>query len=224
MGIHVVITGSTGMIGKAVLLECLASDAVQQVTLINRSPIGFTDPKVKEILVNDFQNPGHALDQLHAVDACFHCMGVSALGLTEETYTQLTFGITAALADRMYTLNPGMVFIYVSGTGTDSTEAGRVMWARVKGRTENYVLKKGFAKALMFRPGLIIPEKGIKSRTNWYSVVYAIMTPFFPLLKRSAGITTTTRIGQAMIHAVMLPVDTVYLENRDINQLAARSV
>jgi nucleoside-diphosphate-sugar epimerase len=220
MGYHVVITGATGMIGKGVLLECLASDDIKRITLISRSPIGITHGKIREILLKDFQQPGTALDTIGSPDACFHCMGVSALGLSEEAYTQLTFGVTAALADKMHALNPAMIFIYVSGTGTDSSEQGRVMWARVKGRTENYVLQKGFAKAVMFRPGLIIPEKGIKSRTSWYSVVYAILTPFFPLLKRSSSITTTTAIGQAMIQVLRHPVEKKHVENRDINALA----
>jgi nucleoside-diphosphate-sugar epimerase len=220
---HVVITGATGMIGKGVLLECLASADIEKITLISRSPIGITHAKISEILLKDFQQPGTSLDDIGSPDACFHCMGVSALGLSEEAYTHLTFGVTAALADSMYALNPSMTFIYVSGTGTDSSAQGRVMWARVKGRAENYVLQKGFAKAVMFRPGLIIPEKGIKSRTNWYSVVYAILTPFFPLLKRSASITTTTAIGQAMIQVLRHPVAKTHVENRDINALAKQA-
>ncbi|MCG8698725.1 MAG: hypothetical protein MI922_11790, partial [Bacteroidales bacterium] len=136
-------------------------------------------------------------------------------------FSQLTFDITQKLADMCYQLNPSMTFNYVSGTGTDSSEKGRVMWARVKGRTENYVLNKGFEKSYMFRPGLIIPEKGIKSRTRLYNAVYVILWLFFPILKQMKSITTTTKVGLAMINSIKEPQKKLkHLENKDINQLA----
>jgi hypothetical protein len=144
-------------------------------------------------------------------------MGVSALGLDEAAYTKLTFDVTQALADAMYETNPDMVFSYVSGAGTDSSEKGRIMWARVKGRAENYVLNKGFKDAYAFRPGGILPEKGIKSKTGWYNFFYVVSRPFFPLLRRSKNITTTTKLGQAMINSVIQPQRLKHLENKDIN-------
>ncbi len=208
------------MVGKAALLECLESAHIDKVTVINRNTLGMQHAKLQELLLPDFMQVASLAAKLGKPDACFHCMGVSAIGLSEEAYSKLTFDITKALADTMYACNPGMTFNYVSGIGTDSTEKGRSMWARVKGRTENYVLAKGFAQAFMFRPGIIIPEKGITSRTGWYSAMYKFTRPLFPLLKRSANITTTTRLGQAMINSVMHPPAARYLENKDINALA----
>lgn len=220
---NVLITGSTGMIGKGVLLECIEDPSIKSITLINRSPVDVQDAKIKEILLKDFMELETIAPQLENIDACFHCMGVSSVGLNEEQFSKLTFDITKKLADVCYAHNPDMVFNYVSGTGTDSSEKGRTMWARVKGRTENYVLSKGFKKAFMFRPGMIIPEKGIKSRTKLYARAYAVLKPFFPLLKKMSNITTTTKISRVMLNTITLPqADLVYLENKEINQLAGQ--
>ena len=169
---NVLITGASGMIGKGLLLECIKSPSIRSITLINRSPVDVQDPKIKEILLQDFMDIDSVKDQLENIDACFHCMGVSSMGMSEEKYTQLTFEVTKRLANMCYDLNPDMTFNYVSGVGTDSSEKGRIMWARVKGKTENYILSKGFQKSCMFRPGFIIPENGIKSRTRLYNRLY----------------------------------------------------
>ena len=216
----VIITGSTGMIGKGVLYECLDHPRIEKVLVINRNTIGIEHPKLKEILLKDFSHLGKVQDQLIGYDACFYCMGVSVIGMNEERYTHITYTIGKLFADMLYKLNPSMVFNYVSGTGTDSTEKGRSMWARVKGKTENYVLNKGFKDAYAFRPGAIIPEKSIKSRTRWYNMLYFITRPLFPLLKKSKGITTTTKIGLAMINSLIHPSNLKHLENKEINQLA----
>lgn len=218
----VIITGSTGMVGKGVLLECLESPQIEKVLVINRNTLNMQHPKLEEILLPDFMKIDDLRDQLRGFDACFFCMGVSALGMDEETYYRITYSTTRAFVDVLYELNPKMVFTYVSGAGTDSSEKGRLMWARVKGKTENMVLNQGFRDAYAFRPGFIIPEKGIKARTNWYSAFYAISRPLFPLLKKSKYVTTTTRLGQAMINAVRKPNSKKVLENVDINELAAR--
>ncbi len=220
MGKKVVITGSTGMVGKSVLLECLESDRIEEVTIINRSSVGIDHPKIKEILLSDFSRIKEVRTDIGIPDACFHCMGVSALGMSEENYTHITFGLTKELADLMFELNPDMVINYVSGIGTDSSETGSSMWARVKGRTENYILNKGFKDAYMIRLGAILPEKGIKSKTGWYNALYVILRPFFPLMKKSNNIITTTAFGQAMINTIFYPQDKKYLENKDLNQLA----
>lgn len=218
-----IITGSTGMVGKGVLLECLDSEAIEQVLVINRSSLGLQHEKLKEVLLSDFTQVATIEQELHGYDAMYHCMGVSAIGLSEADYTRLTFTVTKELADVLYRLNPSMTFMYVSGSGTDETEKSGTMWRRVKGTTENYILDHGFGDAYMFRPGAIIPEKGIKSKTNWYQYIYILMTPFYPLLKRMNSITTTTRIGQAMINLLFTPSDLKHLENSDINRISANS-
>lgn len=216
----VIITGATGMVGKSALLECIEHSEVEKVLLVNRTSLGMNHPKVEELLLSDFKNIDKYKESLNGYDACFFCMGVSVLGLDESAYTNITYNITKAFADTLFDVNKNMVFNYVSGTGTDSTEKGKTMWARVKGRTENYVLNKGFKDAYMFRPGAIIPEKGIKSRTGWYNAIYVLTKPLFPLMKKSKNITTTTKLGQAMINSVLSPIKKKHLENIDINKLA----
>jgi uncharacterized protein YbjT (DUF2867 family) len=216
----VIITGSTGMVGKGVLLECLENSHVKEVLIINRNSVAINHPKLKEILLKDFMQVKTLKAELKGYDTCFHCMGISAVGLSEEKYSEITYSMTKELVDVLYELNPKMTFNYVSGTGTDSSEKGRTMWARVKGKTENMILKKGFKDAYMFRPGAIVPEKGIKSRTGWYNAVYVVMRPFFGLMKKSKNITTSTRIGHAMIETVLRSGDLKILHNPDINQLA----
>ena len=216
---NVLITGSTGMVGKSVLLECLESDKIDGVTAINRASVGLEHPKMKEVLLKDFSQIETIRPDLENFDACFHCMGVSALGMSEEKYTHITYTLTKKLTDLMFELNPDMVFTYVSGIGTDSSEKGGSMWARVKGKTENYILNKGFGDAYMIRLGAIIPEKGIKSKTGWYNALYVILRPLFPLIKKSSNFITTTAFGQAMINTMFFPQKKKYLENKDLNRL-----
>lgn len=216
----VIITGSTGMVGKGVLLECLESSDIEKVLVVNRTSISLEHPKLEEMILKDFMLIETFADRLKGYDACFHCMGVSAVGLNEERYSLITYEMTKKLVNTLYGLHPKMTFIYVSGTGTDSSEKGRVMWARVKGKTENMILNTGFADAYMFRPGAIIPEKGIKSRTGWYNAIYFLMRPFFSMMKKSKKITTTTKIGIAMIQTLVKPVDVKILHNPEINELA----
>lgn len=217
---NVIITGTTGMVGKSVLLECLDHPQIEKILVINRRSINMKDPKLVEIIHSNFHDLSLIKEQLKSYDACFFCMGVSSVGMNEETYNKLTFDITKHFADVLFEINPEMVFNYVSGTGTDSSEKGNVMWARVKGRTENYILNKGFKAAFMFRPGIIIPEKGIRSSTNWYQYFYNIMTPFFPILKKMSSITTTTKLGKAMINTVLKGYNKKHLENIDINKIS----
>ncbi|MDR8391650.1 NAD-dependent epimerase/dehydratase family protein [Aliifodinibius sp. S!AR15-10] len=147
---NVLITGATGMVGKGVLLECIQHPQIESITLISRSPVDIESPKIKQVLLEDFMEMGTVKDQLGHIDGCFHCMGVSSVGISEEKYTKLTFKVTKKLADMCFELNPDMTFIYVSGLGTDSTEEGKQMWARVKGKTENYILGKGFKRPTCF--------------------------------------------------------------------------
>jgi nucleoside-diphosphate-sugar epimerase len=216
----IIITGSTGMVGKAVLLESIDDTRITEILLINRNPIGISHPKVKEVIHKDFMDFTPIQDQLNGYDFCCHCMGVSSAGMSEEQYTELTYGISKSLASTLYSLNPNMVFNYVSGTGTDSTEKGSTMWARVKGKTENMILQMGFKDAYMFRPGVIIPERRIKSKTAFYNIFYIIAKPIFPILKKVKSITTTTKIGKAMINTYFFPQSLKHLEGKDINKRA----
>ena len=208
------------MVGKGVLLECLVSEHVEEVLLINRHSIQLKHPKIKELLHADFNDFSSVENQLQGYDACFYCMGISSLGMKEEDYSRITYNLTKALADILHAINPAMVFNYVSGMGTDSSEKDRVMWARVKGKTENLILNMGFKDAYAFRPGFILPEKRIKSRTKLYNIIYIITKPLFPLLRKMNSVTTTTRVGKAMINSVLFPQELKHLENSDINKLA----
>lgn len=215
----VIITGTTGMVGKGVLYECLDDERITEVLVVNRRSLDMNHAKLKEVLHKDFYDLSTIKQFLQGYDACFFCLGVSALGLNEEQYTKLTYTLTTHFAETV--INPNMTFIYVSGTGTDSSEQGRSMWARVKGKTENTLLKMPFKKAYMFRPGMIIPRKGIKSSTGWYNAIYTILRPFFPLFLRSKNITDTIRIGKAMINVTANGSDETYFENKEINEMAS---
>ena len=217
---NIIITGSTGMVGKGVLLECLDHHQVAKILLINRNPIGINHPKITEIIHDDFLNFEDIKDSFSGYDACFHCMGVSSLGMDETTYVKLTYLVTEALATALYDINANMTVTYVSGDGTDSSESGSIMWARIKGKTENMLFNKGFNDVYAFRAGAILPEKGVKSKVKTYNVLYVLMKPFFPLLRKMNSITTSSRVGQAMINSVLKGYEQQHLENADINVLA----
>ncbi|MFT6868036.1 MAG: hypothetical protein ACJA08_002884 [Cyclobacteriaceae bacterium] len=198
----VIITGASGMVGKGVLLECLDHTSVDEVLSIGRTPIGISNPKLKELMLMDFLDYTSVSDELKGYDACYLCMGVSAGGLNEAQYHKLTYEYTLALAKKLVELNPGMTCTYVSGEGTDSTEKGRSMWARVKGKTENDILSLGFKQAFMFRPGAIIPLRGITSKTKMYQFVYDYFMWLVKLIKYLApdSVVNTTQLGLAMIN------------------------
>lgn len=216
----VIITGSTGMVGKSILIECLESPKISKVLVINRQSVGIKHHKLEEFILKDFSKIGEHQNLFANYDACFYAMGVSVVGLNESAYKKVTYDFTKNFADTMYKANPKMIFNYVSGSGTDSSERGSKMWARIKGKTENYILNKGFEDAYMFRPGVIIPEKGIKSKTGWYNAIYVLTRPLFPLFKLSSNITTTTQLGKAMINTLDKTNRLKHLENKDINHLA----
>lgn len=209
------------MIGKGVLLECLDSDKIDKVLIINRKSINNQHPKLKEVLLKDFTKVETIKEKLRGYDACFYCMGVSALGMDEAVYTKITYDTTEAFANVLHEVNPNMVFNFVSGVGTNSESS--TMWQRVKGQAENVVLNQGFKNAFAFRPGAIIPERGIKSRTGWYNTMYAITRPLFPLFKRSKNVTTTTKIGLAMINSLSSDKKNEVLEPPAINEMASFS-
>ncbi len=224
MKIKAIITGTTGMVGRGVLLECLENEHVDSVLVINRESINLNHPKLKEIIHKDFNNLESIKNELKGFNACFYCMGISSIGKKEEEYYSITYQITKYFVDILWEQNPDMVFNYVSGTGTDSTEKGKVMWARVKGKTENMILNKGFKDAYAFRPGAILPIKGVKSKTGWINTLYLILKPFYPLLIKMKYVTTSSMVGTAMINSILHPQKLKHLENTDINILAKISL
>lgn len=219
----VIITGSTGMVGKSILLECLTDDRIDNILLINRKPIDIRNPKINEIIVEDYSQLESHKEMFSKYDVCFHCMGVSSVGMNETDFNQITFILTKFLIDVLHAANPNMIVSYVSGQGTDSSENGKIMWARVKGKTENYIIQKGFKKTYMIRLGALLPEKGIKSRTGWYNGIYTLTRPLFPLMKQSKNIITTTNFGKGMINIIFYPQDNNIINNKDLNRLAAIS-
>lgn len=218
----VIITGATGMVGKSVLLEAIKDDRVTEILLINRKPTGVEGPKITEILHTDFLDLSPIKEQLKGYDAVFHSMGVSAVGMKEEEYVRLTFDLTAHWAETLIELNPGIIFNYVSGAGTDSSEKGRQMWARVKGKTENFLLNRGFEDAYIFRPGGILFEKGITASKASMSRVYNLLKPLLWLLRNTKYVTTGQNIGKAMINSVEKAYDKKVLECPDIDDLASK--
>ncbi|WP_297085639.1 NAD-dependent epimerase/dehydratase family protein [uncultured Draconibacterium sp.] len=220
----VIITGATGMVGKGVLLECLDHKKVQEVVVIGRNSVAMQHPKLSEIIHADFSDFSELKSQISGFDACFFCMGVSSVGLKEPNFKHLTYNFTLALALELVKVNPEMTFNYVSGEGTDSSEKGRVMWARVKGKTENDLLKLGFKQAYMFRPGAIIPLRGIKSRTKAYQFIYDYFMWLVKLIKALApnAVVNTTQMGLAMINSALYGYPAMVLKPRDIIQLAEK--
>jgi len=218
----IILFGATGMVGQGVLRECLLSPDVKQVKTIGRSATGKEHQKLHEIVHRNLFDYSDVTADLTGFDACFFCLGVSSAGMKEEDYERVTYGITLAAATTLAQLNTDMTFIYASGMGTDSTEQGSVMWARVKGKTENALLRLPFKSVYLFRPAFIQPLHDIKSRTKLYRMMYALSTPLFPLLNAvfPHSLTTTEKIGRAMINIVMHGYPKQVLEARDINRAA----
>lgn len=217
----VIIFGSTGMVGQGVLRECLLDKDVEQILAAVRAPGSRQDIKLREIVLKDFLDVSAIAGELSGYDACFFCLGVSSAGMGEDAYTRVTYDLALAAAQALVKLSPGLTFIYVSGAGTDSTEKGGIMWARVKGRTENALLRLPFKAAYMFRPAFIQPLGGIVSKTKLYRVLYALTGPFYPVLKRLLPnyVTTTAQVGRAMLAVAKRGAPKPVLENQDINAL-----
>jgi uncharacterized protein YbjT (DUF2867 family) len=217
--VKIILFGATGMVGQGVLRECLRDPEVERVLVIGRSSIGIQNEKVREIVHRDFLDFSSIEDQLGGYDACFFCLGISSVGMAEQAYTRVTYDFTTAAAQVLATRNPGMTFIYVSGTGTDSSEKSSLMWARVKGRTENSLFKLPL-KAYMFRPGYVQPLDGIKSKTKLYSALYSVVGALYPALRAvfPKYVTTTELVGRAMICVAKRGAPKRWLENDDINR------
>jgi uncharacterized protein YbjT (DUF2867 family) len=221
----VLIFGATGMVGQGVLREALLADDVTQVQTIGRSASGQSQPKLREVVQSDLYDWRAIEPQLQGFDACFFCLGVSSSGMTEADYAHLTYDLTLTLAEALARVNPQMTFIYVSGAGTDASEHGRVMWARVKGRTENALQRLPFKAVYLVRPGVIQPLHGIRSKTPAYRWLYVIMAPLLTPLRHlfPRSILTTESIGEAMLVAARSGAPTAVLETADIHALVQRA-
>jgi uncharacterized protein YbjT (DUF2867 family) len=215
---NILLFGASGMIGQSVTTACERDSRVKRIESIVRKTSPRAAAKVHEIVTNDITRLDSHSSVIASCEACIYAVGVTALGLSEAEYTRLTYDMTLAIAEQIARVRPGMRFLYISGQGADSSEKGRVMWARVKGRTENALLRTSL-EAYSFRPGLIIPLDGIRSRTGWYNFAYGIARPLYPAIRRIApdSVTTTRQLGHAMIEVAANGYRSRMLEMRDIN-------
>ena len=218
--LRVIVTGATGMVGEGVVHECLLHEAVEQVLVINRKTCGITHPKLKEIIHTNFYDLGIIEKQFIHYNACFFCLGVSSVGMKEPEFHRLTYILTMHFAQTLSKNNTGISFCYISGAGTDSTEKGRTMWARVKGKTENDLAKLPFKKVYNFRPGILQPTKGLKNTLSFYKYFGWLI----PIIKMIAPkyICTLKELGIAMINSVTKGYEKQILEVKDILALAKR--
>jgi len=214
MKLRAIITGSTGMVGEGVLHACLQHADVERILVINRKPCGYSHPKLEEIIHGDFMNMSLIEERLKGYDACFFCAGVSSIGMDEKEFYKPTYLLTMHVAETLSRVQPDMVFCYVSGSGTDSTEKGKLMWARVKGKTENDLMKLPFKKAYMFRPGYMQPTPGMKYTLKYYKWV-SWMYPFLRLVFPSV-VSSLQELGLAMIHAAAGTEEKQIVEVKDM--------
>jgi len=221
--VKVILFGATGMVGQGVLRECLRDSGVESVVVVGRSAVGVSHPKLREVVRADLMDLGGLESELSGYDACFFCLGVSSAGMKEDAYRKVTYDLTLEVARSLGRWNPGLTFCYVSGQGTDGSGRGRVMWARVKGETENALLALDGVEAYMFRPGLIQPLHGIRSKTRVYRAMYALTGPLLLVLRKLAPrrITTTEQVGLAMIAVARDGAAERVLETDGINRAAA---
>jgi hypothetical protein len=220
MKINAIITGATGMVGEGVLMEALIQPDVEKVLVINRRPCGITHPKLTEILHPNFLDLSPVADKLVGYNACFFCLGVSSVGMKEDVYYSMTYTLTMHMAEILSKQNPEMTFCYISGAGTDSTEKGRLNWARVKGKTENDLMKLPFKKVFAFRPGFMLPEKGARNVKGYYAVfrvLYPVLSALFP-----GFVSTLKEVGIAMINSVIYGFEKSVLEVKDIVALSKK--
>ena len=222
---RVVLFGATGMLGQGVLRECLLDARVTRVLSVGRAPSGRTHAKLEDLVLRDLGDYTAVEERLRGFDACFYCLGISSAGLAEAEYRGITVDLTLAAANALLRTNPRLRFNFISGAGADGTERGRTMWARVKGRAENALLAMPFEQVTIFRPGIIQPLHGITSRTASYRVLYKVFAPLFPVIDAIAPgrVTTTERVGRAMLHVAAAGSAKRILDTPDINAAAAAS-
>ena len=215
--LNIILTGATGMVGEGVLHECLKSDLVESVLVVNRKPCGYTHPKLKEIIHSDFYNLNPIKEQLQGFNTCLFCLGTTSLGKNEEEFTKVSHTLTMHFAEIV--VNNNMVFEYISGAGTDSSEKGKVMWARVKGKTENDLMKLPFRKVYNLRPGMLLPTKGLKNTLSYYKYL-GLLTKIVLFLFPGIG-SKLSQLGQAMIRlAAEVPENITHIEIKDIKRLS----
>ena len=218
MNIKVIIFGATGMVGEGVLHQALNHPDVVSVLVISRRTCSVNHPKLKELIHKDFYNYSSIEEHLNGYNACFFCLGVSSVGMKEKDYTRITYDLTMQAAKTLSTLNKDMVFCYVSGTGTDSSEKGRIMWARVKGRTENHLMNLPFKSVYLFRPGFIKPIPGLKRSYK----ISRVMGLIYPVLKLCIPkyVCTLEDLGSSMVQVIVTGYSKNIIENKDIEKLA----
>ncbi len=221
---NILIFGATGMVGRGVLLECLRSRSVSSVTVIGRSALDIEHAKLRAIIHSNMWDYTGIEDQLKRFSACYFCLGVSSNGLSEERYAHITYDLTMAAANTLAKFNPNLVFVYVSGSGTDTTEQGSSMWARVKGKTENALLDLPIKQAYMFRPGVIQPLDGIRSKTKAYQLFYTFTKPILSILRMLLPnyVATTRTVAQAMLQVSLEPYSEHIIYTRDIEILSRK--
>jgi uncharacterized protein YbjT (DUF2867 family) len=220
----ILIFGATGMVGQGVLRECLNATDVSRVVAVGRQPTGIAHERLSEIVTPDLMRLESHRDQLTPFDACFFCLGVSSVGMNEADYTRVTYDLTLSVAQILVRENSQMIFTYVSGSGTDSSTQGKLMWARVKGRTENALIALGFKGAYMFRPGVIQPMHAVRSKTTAYRVAYTLATPLFGVMRRfwPRSIVTSEEVGLAMLGVARRGHARPILEVPDIQLASGR--
>ncbi len=217
MPLKIIITGVTGMVGEGVLHECLLSPEIEKILVVTRKPSGTIHPKLSEVILADFFNPSSIINALSGYDACFFCLGVSSVGMKKEEYEHMTYDLTMGFAKTVLQVNPGMQFCYISGASTDSTEKGRMHWARVKGKTENDLQKLGFSHVWLFRPAALKTTKGMKNTLpayKWFSWLFPLIEIFSP-----NSVSSLAQLGQAMIRVVTRGYDKNILEVKDIKAI-----
>lgn len=218
--LKVILAGSSGMVGEGVLLECLDHDAVESVLVINRRPINKSHPKLTEIIHSNFYDVSEIKSQLGGYNALFYCIGISSVGQTEASYTKFTYDMTMQFTQTCLEVNPNLSMVYCSAAGADSSEQGKIMWARVRGKLENDLQKLSLNSIYSIRPAFIEPMRGVKSKTKAYHILITIFRPLFFVLRVFPMIATSTVIiGKCMINAVLLGYEKPVLESRDINRL-----
>ena len=217
---RILLFGATGMVGQSALLECLNDEAVSEVLTVGRTKTELRHPKLRQIEVRDVGDLSMVESELASFDACLFCLGVSSAGMREEDYRKITYDLTMSVAKTLARLNPGMTFLYVTGSGTDSSERGRVMWARVKGKTENDLLRLPFRAAYMLRPGVILPMNGVRSKTRLYQAMYDVMKPLNPLLAKLPIVITSEQLGKAMLRLARDGYSKPVLESAEIKRMS----
>ncbi len=215
------IFGATGMVGQSVLRECLLDPEVEKVIAIGRTSTAQRNPKLRNLMLPDLFQLSPIESEMRGFDACFFCLGVTSAGLSEEKYRHITYDLMISVARTLARLNPGMTFVLVSGAGADSTERGKVMWARVKGAAENELFRLPFRAAYSVRPAAILPENGIRSRTSLYQFFYTVLRPLYPVFRLVAPryVTTTTKLGKVMVALAKHGAPKQIIESWDFDQI-----